>query len=332
MMPSPSFPPHRTATMKTALRFLLSALALAGACAAHAAYPDRPITMIVPFSAGAGTDLTARTVAQCMEGQIKGATIVVTNRPGASGDIGLAALATAAPDGYTLGIVNTPGVVSIPIERQTRYTVASFDFLGAVADAPGTISVHADSGIHSIQDLVRAAKAKPGGITVGTQGVGSAGHIALLLLEQSAGIELTPVPFQGAAPARTALLGKVIDSTMANVDEAVGFRNGSPWRILGVMSDTRSPVATDLPTFKEAGYDIVAGSMRGFAGPKGMPREVVKTLSDAIRTCAADPVFLDRAQKAFLPVRYLPPQEHLDSLRRLDTSLRELWKAKPWNQ
>jgi len=311
---------------------LLATAALAAPMAAMAAYPERPITMIVPFSAGAGTDITARTVAQCMEQQMHGASIVVLNRPGASGDIGLSAIAQAAPDGYTLGIVNTPGVASIPIERTTKWSLDSFDFLGNVAEAPATISVHADSPVRTIADLVKAAKAAPGTVSVGTQGVGSAGHIAMLQLEKAAGISLAAVPFQGTAPARTALLGKVIESTTANIDEAVGFRNGSPWRILGVMSDQRSPVAPEVPTFKEAGYDILGGSMRGFAGPRGMPVDVVAKLSSAIRTCSDDPVFKERAAKSFLPIRYLAPADYLRSLRQLDAGLRDLWKTRPWNQ
>ncbi|MBA2964455.1 MULTISPECIES: tripartite tricarboxylate transporter substrate binding protein [Ramlibacter] len=309
-----------------------SGLLAAGTATATAAWPERPITMIVPFSAGAGTDITARTVATCMESQIKGASIVVVNKPGASGDIGLSALAQSAPDGYTLGIVNTPGVVSIPIERSTKWSLDSFEFLGNVAEAPGTISVHADSAIRTIPDLVKAAKAAPGKVSVGTQGVGSAGHISMLLLEKSAGVELSPIPFQGAAPARTALLGKVIESTMANVDEAVVFRAGAPWRILGVMSDARSPVAPELPTFKEAGYDIRAGSMRGFAGPKGMPADVTARLSTAIKACADDATFRERAAKSYLPIRYLAPKDYMKSLQQLDASLRDLWKVKPWNQ
>ena len=146
--------------MKTSVRLIVAAsLTACAATTALAAWPEKPITLIVPFSAGAGTDITARTVASCMETQIPGATFVVQNKPGASGDIGLSAIAAAPADGYTIGIVNTPGVVSIPIERQTKWTLSSFDFLGNVAEAPGTISVHSDNPIRTIQDLVKAAKA-----------------------------------------------------------------------------------------------------------------------------------------------------------------------------
>lgn len=298
----------------------------------QAAYPDRAITMIVPFSAGAGTDITARNMAQCMEAQLKGPAIVVLNRPGAAGDIGLGALASSAPDGYTIGIVNTPGIVSVPIERATKWNLDSFELLGNVADSPATISVHADSAIHSVADLVKAAKAAPGQWSIGTQGSGSAGHIATLMLEKSAGIQLLPVPFQGTAPARTALLGKIVEGTTANIDEASSYRNGSPWRILGVMSDSRASVAADVPTFKEAGYDVLGGSMRAFAAPKGLPAEVSAKLVASVKTCAADPTFRERSTKSYLPIRYMSPQDLHKNLRQLDASLRELWKTKPWTQ
>ena len=156
------------------------------------------------------------------------------------------------------------------------------------------------------------------------------GKTGLIVIDT--GTKFGHIPFQGAAPARTALLGKVIDTTMANVDEAVVFRTGSPWRILGVMSDARSPVAPELPTFKEVGYDIQAGSMRGFPGPKGMPAEATAKFTAAIKACTDDATFKDRAAKSYLPIRYLAPAEYVQSLQKLDTSLRDLWKVKPWNQ
>lgn len=327
-----AFANQEPVSMTLALRKLMVALALATPALALAAYPDHPITLIVPFPAGAGTDMTGRTLGQCMEKFIDGAKIVVLNRAGASGDIGLAALAQAAPDGYTIGIVNTPGVISIPIERPAKYTLDSFDFIANIVDDPGTISVHADGHIKTIQDLVAAAKARPGTVTVGTQGVGSAGHISMLLLEQAADISLSAVPFQGASPSRTALLGKVIDASTANMGEAIGFAAGQPWRILGVMSDVRSPQSPATPTFREAGYNILAGSMRGLAAPKGIPADVMAKLSHATQQCSVDPEFLDRAEKTFQPLRYLGRDDYLKSLRQVDTQMRELWKVKPWNR
>jgi len=329
--------PHASITpepvsMTAAFRKLVATLALTAPALALAAYPDHPITLIVPFPAGAGTDVTGRTIGQCMEKYIDGAKIVVLNRAGASGDIGLAALAQAAPDGYTIGIVNTPGVISIPIERPAKYTLDSFDFIANIVDDPGTISVHAGASIKTIQDLVAAAKARPGAITVGTQGIGSAGHISMLLREQAAGISLSAIPFQGASPSRTALLGKVIDSTTSNMGEAIGFQAGQPWRILGVMSDVRSQQSPGTPTFREAGYNILAGSMRGLAAPKGIPADVMAKLSNATQKCSVDPEFLDRAEKTFQPLRYLAHDDYVKSLRQVDAQMRDLWKTKPWNR
>lgn len=319
-------------SMTHVLRKLAAALALITPTLALAAYPDHPITLIVPFPAGAGTDMTGRTIGQCMERFIDGAKIVVLNRAGASGDIGLAALAQAAPDGYTIGIVNTPGIISIPIERPAKYTLDSFDFIANIVDDPGTISVHADGNIKTIQDLVAAAKARPDTVTVGTQGIGSAGHISTLLLEQAAGVTFSAVPFQGASPSRTALLGKVIDASTANMGEAIGFQAGQPWRILGVMSDVRSPQSPDTPTFREAGYNILAGSMRGLAAPKGIPADAMTKLSHAVQQCSVDPEFIDRAQKTFQPLRYLNRDDYVKNLHQVDVQLRALWKVKPWNR
>lgn len=312
--------------MKTAIACLIAL----GCDAAHAAFPEQPINLVVPFPAGAGTDLTARTIAACMQTKIAGARFVVLNKPGAAGDIALSYLAHAEPNGYTIGIVNTPGIVSLPIERKRNYSLESFDFIANLVEDPGTLSVHADSPIHDVAQLIAAARQAPGSITVGTQGIGSAGHISALLIEQAAGVRITPVPFQGASPASVALLGKVIDSSMANLGEALTFARGNPWRIVGVMSEQRSPEAPDVPTFKEAGYAVYSGSMRGLAAPRGLPAPVMQTLADAVEQCNQDPAYLERARSSFQPLRYLKRDEYVSRLKTLDTQLRQLWKTNPW--
>lgn len=299
---------------------------------ALAEYPEKPITIIVPFSAGGGTDLTGRTIAQYLQEELD-SPVVVVNRPGAGGEIGLSELAGAEPDGYTLGIINTPGIVTIPIEREAQFSLDLFDFIAGVVEDPATISVMKDSGIATIEDLVAAAKAEPGSITVGTQGVGSAGHISLALLEQAAGIEFLPVPFAGAAPARTALLSGEIMATTANLGEALTFADGQPdWVILGVMTPNPSPMAPDVPTFKSAGYDIVGGSIRGFGGPAGMPEEVVSKLSAAIAKIAENPEFLKVAEETAQPVNYIPTDEYTAILEQSKTAHQALWDTKPWRE
>jgi len=315
--------------LKIALGAALSAALLAGPAAAD--WPEETITVIVTFSAGGGTDLTGRTVAQFLEAEL-GVPVVVVNRPGAGGEIGLTELADAEPDGYTLGIINTPGIVTIPIERDARFSMDDFTFIAGLVEDPATVSVLSSSEIETIDDLVAAAKENPGGITVGTQGVGSAGHISISLLEQAADVEFLPVPFSGAAPSRTALLAGEIDVTTANLGEALNFAEGQPWRILGVMTPNPSPMAPEIPTFASAGYDIVGGSIRGLGGPAGLPDEVVEKLTAAVDAMMANPEFLAVAEETAQPVNYIPREDYVRILERAEVIHQDLWDAKPWRE
>ncbi len=306
----------------------LAALLLAGPAWA---FPDRPITIIVPFAAGGGTDITARTVGKFLEREL-GQSVVVQNRAGAGGEIGMAAVAEARPDGHTIGIINTPGVVTIPIERRARFALDSFDFFAGVVEDPASILVLNSSPITSIAELVAAAKRDPGGITLGSAGIGSSGHIAMLLLEQAAGITFTNVPFSGTSVAVTNMLGGQISGTTSNLGEAFAMTAGQPVRNLGVMAAKRLPFAADLPTFAEAGYAIEAGSIRSFGGPRGLPAEVLARYEAAFARLMRDPEFLEDARRTTQPLNYRPRAELVAALRESDRLHRELWAKKPWNQ
>ena len=169
---------------------------------------------------------------------------------------------------------------SSALERSASFSIDSFELLGTIADDPATLSVLASSPISTIEDLVEAAKDTPGTLTYGSAGVGSAGHIAMLLLEQAAGIKAVNIPYDGTAAVRTALLNGDIKVATANLGEALTFSEGTDWRILGVMASGRVASQPDLPTFAEAGYPVVGGSLRGLGVPKGTPPEIVETLRD----------------------------------------------------
>ncbi|MBU8545398.1 MULTISPECIES: tripartite tricarboxylate transporter substrate binding protein [Roseomonadaceae] len=298
---------------------------------ARAAWPERAVTIVVPFAAGGGTDISARVMAQYLEREL-GQPFVVQNRGGAGGAIGLSAVANSAPDGYTIGIINTPGIVTIPIERSPGWNMDSFTFIAGVVEDPATLSVHPDSPIRSIADLVETAKREPGRVTVSTQGVGSAGHISTLLLEQAAGISFEPVAYAGAAPAALALMRKEITVATANLGEALTFARAQPWRTLGVMSESRHPMAPDVPTLKESGYDLRGGSLRGVGGPKGMPADVVARLSAAVARVVANPEFQATSERAFQPLRYLNSADYVAYLKAADETHRRLWAVRPWNR
>jgi tripartite-type tricarboxylate transporter receptor subunit TctC len=298
---------------------------------AQAAWPERSISLIVPFAAGGGTDISARVMAQYLEREL-GQPIVVQNRAGAGGAIGLSAVAASQPDGYTIGIINTPGIVTIPIERNPGWTMDSFTFIAGVVEDPATFSVHPESPIRSIADLIDAARREPGRITVGTQGVGSAGHISMLLLEQATGVRFEPVAYGGAAPSAVALLRREIAVTTANLGEALTFARQQPWRTLGVMAGERHPMAPEVPTFKDAGYDLRGGSLRGVGGPPGLPAGVIARLSVAVERVVANPEFRTTSERAFQPLRYLNSADYVAYLRDADATHRTLWRARPWNQ
>lgn len=325
--------------IKTLRRQLLSALTLSAItalvpAASHAAYPEQPIKMVVAYGAGGGTDIIARTMAQYISKYLgNNAAIVVTNRPGAGGAIGFAELAKAPADGYTIGFINTPNVLTIPIERKSTFHWQDFDLLGNAVDDPGNFSVHADSPYKNLKELVAFAKANPGAVTYGTTGIGSDDHISALLLERAAGIKLTHVPFKGAAEVHNGVVGKQITVAAMNIGEALQYaKGGSPIRQLGQMSVVRTVLAPNVPTFREQGYDIVMASLRGIAAPKGLPPAVREQLVNAVAKAAADPEFQVKAAGFFAPLRHLPPAAYAAELKDSEAAFKQLWQVLPWGE
>lgn len=308
------------------------ALLFGASAAAHAEYPDKPITMVVAYGAGGSTDVTARMLAPFIEKYLgNGARIVVLNRPGAGGEIGFAAIADAAPDGYTIGFINTPNLVTIPIERQARYALDRLDPLVNIVDDPGIMTVHADSPYKTLSDLISQAKANPNSITVGSTGVGSDDHLAMLVVQRLAGVKFIHVPFPGSAENYRSMLGRHTQVCDQNLGEGLrGKTGGDPILILGVMSDKRWDMAPDLPTFKELGYPVIMASLRGIGAPKGLPADIRAKLIDAVTKAANDPEFQKKAAETFQPLRILDSAAFTAELKDLDGEFRKLWQEQPW--
>ncbi|HVJ23724.1 MAG TPA: tripartite tricarboxylate transporter substrate binding protein [Burkholderiales bacterium] len=313
-------------------RFLLAVLFLLSG-AADAAYPEKPINLVVAYSPGGGTDLIARAIAPYLEKYLGGgARIVIVHRPGAGGEIGFAAIANAPADGYTIGFVNTPPLMTIPIERAAQFGGPQrFELLGNVIDDPCNFAVHADSEIRNLKDLAAYAKANPGRATVGSSGIGSDDHLLMLMFERAAGVKMTHVPFKGAADVRTALLSKQITIGAINIGEAQqSIRGGAPMRNIGQFSPARTTVAPELATAREQGYDIELSSLRGMAAPKGVPPEIRDRLVKAVAAAAADPEFVSKATSVFAPLRYLSPADFDREIKQAEVGFRQLWKELPW--
>lgn len=321
----------------TALRQILPVLALSATVAvpgvAHAAYPDQPIKMIVAYAPGGGTDIVARLMAQAIQKHLgPNASIVVVNRPGAGGGIGFSELANAKPDGYTIGFINTPNVLTIPIERKSNFHWSNYDLLGNVVDDPGNFSVHADTPIKNMSELIAYAKANPEKVTYGTTGVGSDDHLAALMVERTAGVKLMHVPFKGAGEVRSAIAGKQIMVAAINIGEALQYeKGGTPLRHLGQMSEKRSSLAPNVPTFKEQGLNVIMASLRGIAAPKGLPADVKEQLVNAVQKAVADPDFQIKAANVFAPVRYLAPVAYTSELKDDEEGFKVLWRTMPWS-
>ena len=306
---------------------------LVSATAAYAEYPERPITMIVAYSAGGGTDIAARTLGPFIEKHLGGdASIVVLNRPGAGGEIGFTELAQAEADGYTIGFINTPNILTIPIQREARYSLDSFTPIANLIDDPGAFSVLPTSEIKTFDDLIAYAKENPGKVTYGSTGLGSDDHLAALEFERMTGVELKHIPFPGNADVRTAVLGGHIMMASMNISETIADVREGTLHALGQMSNERWDGASEVPTFKEEGYDVIMGSMRGIAAPKGVPEEVIERLEVALKAAVDDPEFQEKAAQQHLALAYSNSSEFLAEMQALTATFEALWESTPWVQ
>mgnify|MGYP001187690149 CR=1 FL=1 len=314
---------------------LMQNTAIAGAMilaagAALAEYPEKPIEVIVGFDAGGGTDVMARTAAPFIEKYLgEGASLVVKNVPGASGQIGITETAAADPDGYTLGTFNLPGMMARTIDRESAYDVDSFTYLANVVNDPNVIVTSQKGGLDTLEKLIEEAKANPGAVTVGMSSLGGDDHFMLIKLQELTGAEFTIVPFSGSAPARTALMGGHVAMGILNISEVAEFQE--ELNVLGVAQAERSPFAPDLPTFKEQGLELLNGSMRGFVAPAGLPEDVEAKLLEAFGQLAGDQEFLDAMAATANPVEVVTGAEFKALTQDLHDLAKGVWEETPWN-
>ncbi len=275
----------------------VAAAALPAASAwAQSAYPAKPIRLIVPFPPGGGTDMIARTVAQKVADKHKWS-IVIDNRPGAGGNLGVDAVAKAAPDGYTLVMGQTSNLAINP----WLYSKLPYDSLKdlvpvvLVSSAPIVMPAAVNSPYKTFPELVAAAKAKPDAITLGYSGNGTVAHLAGTQATKAAGIELRNVPYKGAAQAMTDLVGGNIDLYMSAVPTLIGQVRNGKLRAVVVTSKTRSSQLPDTPTLAELGYkDFEAISWYGVLAPAGTPAAIVQQLNKAFNEALQQPDVIEK--------------------------------------
>jgi tripartite-type tricarboxylate transporter receptor subunit TctC len=289
--------------MKKLIKALLPVALLAAALGAHALdYPvkDKPITLIVPFSAGGPTDRVARDLAQAMRKQLGDANIVVENFAGASGSIGANKVARADPDGYTL-LVHHIGMATMPtLVRNLPFKVDSdFEYLGLINDVPMTMIGRPSLPANNFKELTAWVAQNKGKINMGNAGVGSASHLCGLLFQQAMKTELTPVPYKGTAPAMTDLIGGQIDLMCDQTTTTSAQIAAKKVKAYGVTTAKRinTPELKDLPTLQEAGLkNFQITIFHGLYAPKGTPVAVQKKLNDALKGALKDPDFVKKQE------------------------------------
>ena len=274
---------------------MLAALTIGGPARAEN-FPSKPITVIVPWSPGGGSDRSMRLVAATAK-KYFGQSVIVVNKPGAGGANGTRAIAAAKPDGYTLGMVGA-GVVARQYNNRNANPLSDLIPIAFFGADPAALSARASTGFKSVADFVRAAKAKPGSIKNGNDQPGGSSYVAIAIMEGILGVKTTRVPYKGYAPTVAALLAGEVQTATVPVPDAIEHHKAGKIRILGVASNQRHFVAPDVKTFKEQGFNVVAGSWRTIVAPAGVPADRIKILEDKLLQTLKDPELVKRANNA----------------------------------
>jgi tripartite-type tricarboxylate transporter receptor subunit TctC len=320
-----------TRSRRSLLAGAVAAVALVASALPAAAqnYPSRPITLIVPWGAGGGTDATARIIGSLLEKEL-GQPVTVVNRTGGSGVVGHAAIASAPPDGYTIGLA-TVEIGMMHWQGLTELTGASYTPIGLVNADPAGINVRADAPYKTVSDLLAAIKANPGKFKASGTGQGGIWHLAIagLLRDQKIDPAALPwVPSNGAAPGLQDMVAGGIEVAPCSLPEARSLIDAGKVKSLAVMDTKRSTLYPNVPTLKEAiGSDWTMAAWRGIVAPKGIPADVRDKLSAAVRKVAASKEYTDFMASRGFGVIYAGPEDFGKYMAKSDAELGATMKA-----
>ena len=282
------------------MKKLMFAIAAASLAAAANAYPDKPITVVVPFAAGGPTDKVARDFAEAIRKHLNGATIVVENVGGAGGTLGANKVAKAAPDGYTLLLHHIGMATSPALYRNLPFkTLEDFEYLGMINDVPMTLIGRSTLPANNYPELVKWLEANKGKVNLANAGLGAASHLCGLLFQQGIKIDMTTVPYKGTAPAMTDLLGGQVDIMCDQTTNTTGQIEAGKVKAFAVTTAKRqtTPTLAKLPTLDESGLKGFNVTIwHGLYAPKGTPKAVLDQLNAALRNALKDPEFIKRQE------------------------------------
>ncbi len=285
---------------------ILAAAGLGGQVQAQN-YPSKMISLIVPRSPVGGSDRSMRLVADTATKYL-GQSVIVVNKPGAGGANGTRAIASAKPDGYTIGMVGA-GVVARQYNNPNANPLSDLVPIAFFGADPAALSARADTGFKTVADFVKAAKSKPGSIKNGNDQPGGSSYVAIAIMEGALGVKTTRVPYKGYAPTVAALLSGEVQTATVPVPDAIEHHKAGKIRILGVAATQRHFIAPGVSTFKEQGFDVVAGSWRTIVAPKGIPAARMKVLEAKLLQTLKDSAFVKRANNAGFFVSPLSSKE-----------------------
>ncbi len=311
--------------------WFLAVLFFSGSALAQspAAYPTRPISIMVPSIAGGGTDVGARILAAVAEKRM-GQPLVVVNKPGAGTQVGFTELARQKPDGYYLGFVLLPAINTIILDPE-RKAIFNFDsfvpVINQVQDA-GLIWVRTESPYKSLKDLIDDARRRPGEVRASTTGILSDDHLAILMMEKAAGVKFRIIHFDGGPQQLTATLGGQVDVSFDNVGVINARIKGGVVRGLAMMDKERSKFLPEIPTTPELGYpSVISSSTRGVMGPKGVPAPVIRKIQEVFLAAMKDPEHMEKMEKAALAVKPMVGEEYAKFFRDMHERCKPLVEA-----
>ena len=305
---------------------------LASPIPVFAAWPsDAPIEVVVGFAPGGTTDVMVRVLAPYIARQLgDNANLIIVNRPGASGEIGVAQVKRAKADGYTVGIVNLPGYFFVPMHRKASYSTKDLTLVARVVSDPTVMVARKDSKLTDMTQVMARLRASPSSLSAGHNGIGTNGHLAMARLEKAAQIHFNAIPYHGSAQQKTALAGNQLDIAFLAASEVPDPDNeATPVRLVAQFTKSKVARLSSVPTTYELGLAVEMTAERGFAAPNGVPPQILARLQSAIEAAMKNPEYIKAARNDAPFLSYLGGSDWDRQLEQDRKSYEEIARTLP---
>ncbi|MDR2574186.1 MAG: tripartite tricarboxylate transporter substrate binding protein [Desulfovibrio sp.] len=305
---------------------LFAAVIMLTAASVEAAYPEKPVTMIIAFTAGGSSDVQARIMEKYWNKYVPQQKWVFVYKPGAGGAIGFGEIAMAKKDGYTIGGINIPHLIIQAATQKAQFKMDDFDYICQVVNDPQCVVVRKDNKLKSAKEIFEYAAANPGKLKVGLVGPNSGHHLMYLDVKKKYGFPVTEIFYKGAADQNAALLGGEIDVMLGNLNDVM--RSLEEMRVLAIAAEKRNDFLPDVPTLREQGYDVLSDIRRAFVAPKGIPSADLAFLRETFKKICLDPEYQKDMKTAGQPGEYLEGPALFEHMRSLEADIREAFAKK----